>query len=211
MVKCVWPVAAELGEGPIWHDDAVWFVDILSDRIHRFVPATGEQRSWDTPPRPGFIVPKASGGYIVGLRRGLHDFDPVSGTFLLRHEVDADIPGNRLNDGFVDACGRLWFGTMHESGQGKTGTLYRYDKRGLVAMDRDYGITNGPTVSPDGRTLYHTSTLDRVTHAFDLDHAGEPPPLRAAQQGLSRRADRRPRRPCAERAVRRFRNRPLCT
>ena len=34
-------------------------------------------------------------------------------------------------------------------------------------MDAGYIITNGPAFSPDGRTLYHTDTLERVIYAFD--------------------------------------------
>ncbi|QMW24444.1 SMP-30/gluconolactonase/LRE family protein [Sandaracinobacteroides saxicola] len=171
-VTCVWPLGALLGEGPVWHDGALWFVDIKSDRIHRFDPANGDRRSWTTPPRPGFLAPRRSGGFIVGLKRGLHDFDPASGTFLLRQEVDADHPGNRLNDGFVDAAGRLWFGTMDDAGRAPTGSLWRYDARGLAMMDPGYRITNGPAMSPDGRTLYHVDTLGRTIYAFDVDAGG---------------------------------------
>ena len=49
-----------------------------------------------------------------------------------------------------------------------TGSLYRFDARGLHRCDDDYVITNGPTTSPDGRTLYHVDTLERVIYAFDL-------------------------------------------
>jgi sugar lactone lactonase YvrE len=34
-------------------------------------------------------------------------------------------------------------------------------------------ITNGPAFSPDGRTLYHTDTLEKIIYAFDVDEAGE--------------------------------------
>lgn len=174
MATCVWPVAASLGEGPIWiaEERAVWFVDINGDLIHRLDTVTGEQRTWPTPRQPGFIVPKASGGFIVGMRQGLHDFDSVSDIFLLRAAVDQDHPGNRLNDGHVDARGRLWFGTMDDEHKAATGSLFRYDARGLVRIDPGYRITNGPATSPDGRTLYHTDTLGRTIFAFDLDGDG---------------------------------------
>ncbi len=38
-----------------------------------------------------------------------------------------------------------------------------------TACDEHYVITNGPTVSPDGRTLYHVDTLERIIYAFDLN------------------------------------------
>ena len=33
-------------------------------------------------------------------------------------------------------------------------------------------ITNGPAFSPDGKTFYHTDTLDRVVYAFDHHRPG---------------------------------------
>jgi sugar lactone lactonase YvrE len=58
---------------------------------------------------------------------------------------------------------------MHDPECEPTGALHRLDRDGLVAVDRDYVITNGPAISPDGRTLYHTDTLRRLIYAFDLD------------------------------------------
>ncbi|MEY2654849.1 MAG: hypothetical protein RLZZ524_1877, partial [Pseudomonadota bacterium] len=39
-VTCVWPLAATLGEGPVWSvpDQCLWFVDIKSHRLHRHEP-----------------------------------------------------------------------------------------------------------------------------------------------------------------------------
>lgn len=165
---CVLPCACELGEGPVWHGGAVWFVDIKGRRIHRYAPAAGEASSWATPAQPGFIAPLAGGGWIAGLKTGLHRFDPADGRFDLLATVEDPALDNRLNDGFVDAQGRLWFGSMHDGETNLTGALYRLDANGLRRMDAGYGITNGPAASPDGRTFYHTDTLRRVIHAFDL-------------------------------------------
>jgi sugar lactone lactonase YvrE len=57
---------------------------------------------------------------------------------------------------------------MDDGEQNPSGVLYRLDQSGLCVMDRDYVITNGPAISPDGRTLYHTDTLQKKIHAFDL-------------------------------------------
>ncbi|RYE86323.1 MAG: SMP-30/gluconolactonase/LRE family protein, partial [Oxalobacteraceae bacterium] len=82
--------------------------------------------------------------------------------------------GNRFNDGHVDAAGRLWFGSMDNGESEATGTLYRFDGAGQSAraMDAGYIITNGPAISPDATTLYHTDTLARTIHAFDLGPDG---------------------------------------
>jgi xylono-1,5-lactonase len=170
--RCVWKVQAELGEGAMFHQGQVWFVDIMGRKIHRFDPATGAQQSWNTPPNPGFILPKRRGGFLVGLRSSLHDFDPATGIFLLREQVEVDLSGNRLNDGFVDPAGRLWFGTMDYDGQEPSGALYVYEKLNLRCADSGYRITNGPALSPDGKTLYHADTMEQRIFAFDLARGG---------------------------------------
>lgn len=173
--ECVWDLKAQLGEGPIWSDfeKAVWFVDIKGDKIHRFVPATGERQTFETPPNPGFIVPGEAGEFIVGLQAGLHGFDPKTGKFTLLFRVEPDKPGNRLNDGAVDPLGRLWFGSMDNGEKNPTGCLYRLDKAGPKAMNCNIPITNGPTFSPDGKTLYHTETLAKLIFAFDVAENGD--------------------------------------
>jgi sugar lactone lactonase YvrE len=170
-IACVWNVAAELGEGPVWsaREQALWFVDIKGRQVHRFSAATGETRSWAAPSNPGFLAPLAGGGWLIGLKSGLHRFTPESGDFAFHAAVEPRQPENRLNDGYVDAQGRLWFGSMHDPETAATGALYRLGRDGLSAVDRGYVITNGPAVSPDGRTLYHTDTLLRRIYAFDLD------------------------------------------
>lgn len=170
---CVWALEAELGEGPIWMEQgsAVWFVDIKRRRIHRYTEVTGETRSWETPAQPGFLAPRAGGGFLCGLQTGLHSFDSDTGAFTLVAEVEPDRPGNRLNDGAVDGQGALWFGSMDDAEQAPTGCLYRYTPAGGVELrDPGYVITNGPAMSPDERTLYHVDTLERTIYAFD--HAG---------------------------------------
>src|SRR5437868_1016757 len=160
---------AQLGEGPIWsaREEALWFVDIKQKRIHRFAVATGELKSWNAPAQPGFIAPLPDDRFIAGTKDGLYTFDPADGTFALRHSVEPDKPDNRLNDGCVDAEGRLWFGSMDDSETDASGCLYRLESNGPREMDAGYVITNGPALSPDQRTLYHTDTLERVIYAFD--------------------------------------------
>lgn len=170
--QCVWDVQAALGEGALCHDGLVWFVDIMGNQIHRYDPSNGTKQSWATPPNPGFLQPKRKGGFIVGLRSGLHDFDPVSGTFLLRQRIEPEVPGNRLNDAFVDSTGRLWFGTMDYDGREASGALYVYETLGLRVADPGYRITNGPAMSPDGKTLYHADTMERRIFAFDVPVGG---------------------------------------
>jgi xylono-1,5-lactonase len=156
---------------------ALWFVDVKGRCIHRYDEAARRTQTWQTPQEVGFLVAASGGRFICGLKSGLHLFAPEDGSFQLIAPVDGDQPRNRLNDAHVDAVGRLWFGTMDNDEVSATGALYRFDARGLQRCDDGYVITNGPATSPDGRTLYHIDTLERLIYAFDL----------AADGSLSRR------------------------
>jgi D-xylonolactonase len=168
---CLWPVDAELGEGALWHaaTRSVYFVDIKGHQIHRCAADGSARTSWPAPQQVSFIVPLAGGGFACGLEDGVYRFDESTGAFALLRAVEADVPSNRFNDGFVDPQGCLWFGSMDNGEKQPTGSLYRIGAAGeLAVMDRDYIITNGPAMSPDGKTLYHTDTLKREVYAFDV-------------------------------------------
>lgn len=168
-----WDVAAELGEGPVWFDGALWFVDIKRRKVHRYEPGSGDRRSWDSPEQVGFVLPAQGGGFVAGLQGGLHRFDPASGGFELIVAVEPDRPGNRLNDGVVDAAGRLWFGTMDNGEREKSGAFYCYHRGRLTpAGIGGIAITNGPAVSPDGRILYWVDTLGGGVFASDIRDDG---------------------------------------
>ena len=172
---CIWDVSAQLGEGALWHaaTRSVYFVDIKGRRIHRCAADGSDRRSWDAPGQPGFIVPDADGGLVCALEDGLYRFDPASGAFTVMKKVEDDVPGNRFNDGYVDAGVNLWFGSMDDGQAQPSGALYRLGRDGVLARaDDSYIITNGPAISPDGRTLYHTDTPLRRVYAFDLREDG---------------------------------------
>lgn len=171
-VSCVWPLAAELGEGPLWWRKALWFTDIKKHLLHRLDPATGEKQSWPAPSPIGFLAPRANGHFIAGAQQGLMDFDPSTGNFALLRAIEPDKPGNRLNDGAVDPQGRLWFGSMDNAEKEPTGTLYRFAHGELAAVNSGHVIPNGPAFSPDGTRLYLTDTLARRIYVFELGANG---------------------------------------
>ena len=162
---CVWPLGAALGEGPAWIDGALWFVDIKGASLHRFDPETGEQGSFAFDGAPSFIVPAAAGGFVVGSKDRLFAFSPREGQReIARIPVG---PTDRTNDATVDDRGRLWFGTMDDREAEPTGAVHVYD--GAVRrVGGECVITNGPSISPCGRFLYHVDTLGRTIWRFDM-------------------------------------------
>lgn len=171
----VWELQAELGEGPVWieRDRALWFVDIKKQDIHRFDPSSGDRRSFKAPEQVGFILPAEGGGFVAGLQSGLFRFDDRTGAFDSLVQVEPGHSDNRLNDGVIDPAGRVWFGTMDNREKTKTGAFYCYDRGQLSQTGIDQiTITNGPAVSPDGRTLYLVDTLAGTIQAADIHDDG---------------------------------------
>ncbi|WP_353980800.1 SMP-30/gluconolactonase/LRE family protein [Salinicola endophyticus] len=175
----LWEVNAQLGEGPVWSQahGALLFVDILGARLHAWRPADDTRRSWTLSEACCWLLPRDTGGFVAGLRSGVVELDfdleqgPRPGKRLTPIEWLPE--GDRLNDAKSDSHGRLWFGSMDDAEVHAGGYLYRLDGRGLVEMDRDYHITNGPTISPDGATLYHNDSARQTVFAFDLSDSGE--------------------------------------
>jgi sugar lactone lactonase YvrE len=171
----IWQLGALLLEGPVWveRDAALWFVDIKGRKVHRYDPASCDRRSWDAPDQVGFVAPVESGGFVAGLKTGLARFDPADGRFTPLADPEPTLPGNRLNDAAVDPMGRLWFGTMDDAEAADTGAIYRVAADGSCVVSSPLvSITNGPAVSPDGRTLYHIDTLGGAIYTCDLDGDG---------------------------------------
>jgi D-xylonolactonase len=175
-IRCVWSLAAQLGEGPCWSasEQALWFVDIKGRHIHRFRPEGSERRSWAAPDQVTFLLPRVAGGFVVGLPGRLASFTPETGEFATLAAIEPELPRNRTNDACLDAAGRLWFGTMDDQETEPRGRLYCWDGTAQPQpRDDGYVITNGPAFSPDGRTFYHTDTQRRVVYRFDVGPDGE--------------------------------------
>jgi xylono-1,5-lactonase len=168
---CVWPADAQLGEGPTWvaSEGAIYWLDIKKGAIHRLHLETGERRSWSSSRTVSSLVRRRAGGFLAATRDGFGFLELDTDAFDCIAEPERDRPGNRMNDGKCDGAGRFWAGSMDDGEAEISGALYRLDPdRAVARVDDGYGITNGPAFSPDGKTLYHTSTLDRTVYAFDL-------------------------------------------
>lgn len=164
----VWPLQATLGEGPLWvaSERALWFTDIKKGLVHRYQPAGDLRETFVLGGQPGFIVRADDDGLIVGMDQSLHRLhNGKLGKTIATVKMPAN---NRLNDANVDARGRLWFGSMDDGCQAATGAVHLYERGRLVTVGGRCVITNGPGISPDGKTLYHVDTVARTVTAFDI-------------------------------------------
>ena len=176
-VKCLWPAAATLGEGPVWcsREASLYWVDIKAPALHRYRPSDGDTTSWRMPERIGWVVERANGeGLVAGFKdRGFVFLTPGSMAVEVIGQPEPDYPDNRFNDAKADSAGRIWAGTMDDSEREASGGLYRLDPDlDWQRVDEGYVVTNGPALSPDERTLYHTDTFEGTIYAFDLSADG---------------------------------------
>ena len=172
---CIWQIQALLGEGPLWvaEENALYWVDILNRQVHRLEPASGQKRSWTFAESITSLAMRQSGGFVGTTPDGFVTVDFETQTLAPIVLPEKDLPGNRFNDGKVDANGRYWAGTMNRAEKEATGTLYRLDPDlTLHTMDSDYIITNGPAFSIDGTTMYHNDSIKGFVYAFDLHNDG---------------------------------------
>jgi len=172
--RVVGDVRATLGEGLCWspREQAIWWVDILEHRLYRDDAATGAHEAWPFDETISAVAERAGGaGLAVTLRRGLALFDPATRALVRLDEPEREREGNRFNDGKCDTHGRFWGGTMDFAVRAPTGAFYRFDAAGRAqrAIDLGWIVTNGPTWTQDGRTMFVNDTVQRrvVAYAFD--------------------------------------------
>jgi sugar lactone lactonase YvrE len=165
---------AELGEGPVW-DAArrrLLFVDIMHGHVHEFDPEAGSDRVIEVGQPVGAVAPTVRGDWVIAARDGFFRVDPETGATSLIAHIEKDDPDTRMNDGYVDARGRFWAGTMGMGGVPERGSLYRLDPDGSVTrhLTRVH-ISNGIDWSPDGRLMYYSDTGISRVDVFDFDES----------------------------------------
>nr|WP_238947709.1 SMP-30/gluconolactonase/LRE family protein [Caldimonas brevitalea] len=174
----VWPARAGLGEGLSWspRQQALYWVDIVRQRLYRYTPANGHRERWYFDEPITAVAERRDGpGLLVSLRSGFAYFEPEAhdgyGRLRRLHEPEPERLGNRFNDAKCDPLGRYWASTMDAAAHAATGALYRYDGDGRCTrhLDRLFAVANGPCWSPDGTTLYLSHTSGGEVWAFDFD------------------------------------------
>ena len=163
-VRCQW------GEGPIWWQQALYFVDIEGHRVHRFDPADGSEKSWDVGQRVGTVVPRESGGLVIAGDHGLLFLDEETGHLTAIADPEADKPDNRFNDGKCSPDGRFFAGTISLVKKTGDARLYRLDPD--LTLHEAFGPvtnSNGIVWSADGKTVYYIDTPRKDVLAFDYE------------------------------------------
>ena len=163
--------AAELGEGPVWHDDALWWVDIHEGTLHRLNPATGDRSSRPTNDSLGAACPCRDGRWLLAQRSGFSFLDWKTGHVTPFASIDLPFD-QRLNDGKCDPAGRFWAGSMSEPARSHNAFLFKLEPDGCVKMVLEgISLSNGMAWSSDGGTMFHADSLEQTVTAYDFECA----------------------------------------
>lgn len=168
---------ATLGEGLMWSPSLqrLYFTDIKAPALFELDLGTLAYQRWSMPTLTGWLIERQQGGFIAGLQTGFAEVT-LSPSFSVRPFLNPHpaSPDMRLNDAKANQLGQIYAGSMHNlQPENAMGKLYRLDPdRTLYTLDTDYHICNGPTLSVDQRTLYHTDTLKQTIYRYQIDSDG---------------------------------------
>ncbi|MBJ7325881.1 MAG: SMP-30/gluconolactonase/LRE family protein [Chthoniobacterales bacterium] len=171
---CVLEARAMLGEGACWFaaEQKLYWVDILRCEVHRFDPAAGTDEVRKTPCQVSLVQPTTRGDLVLATRDGIARMNFATGRFTILCDPEANIPGNRFNDGKPDPRGRLFAGTIACDGSDKKAALWRIEPDlSFTKLVDHVGNSNGLGWSPDEKTFYWTDTKTGCVFAFDYDVA----------------------------------------
>jgi sugar lactone lactonase YvrE len=161
---------ASLGEGPCWDPgrQCLYWVDIPAGTVHRL--AGGAHASWRIGQPVSAVAVRDSGGLVLAARDGFLALDLEAGTWSVIAEVEADRPGNRMNDAACDRAGRMFAGTKAEDDTPQAGSLYRLDPdHRLSTVLTGVTVSNGIGWSPDESLMYYVDSATRRIDVLDYD------------------------------------------
>ena len=165
---------ARLGEGSLWHPrtQRLFWVDIMGQTVFIFDPKSGENRGINVGRDVGTVVPRKSGGLMLGVKGGFAGLDLETEAVEEIVMVETDLPNNRFNDGKCDPAGRFWAGSMAYDFAKGAGSLYCMERDLSVRkVLPDVSISNGLVWTADQATFYYIDSLAFHIAAFDYDVA----------------------------------------
>lgn len=159
----------QLGEGPLWHPDRAtlfWF-DIEGKALLGRKGDTALKWDFDRAVSAAGLVDETR--LLIASETGLSIFDLESGDETSLCAIEADNPETRSNDGRADPWGGFWMGTMSKAGAPSKGTLYRWYRGTLRALERGVSTPNALCFDQERLRAYFADTKERMIWKYDLD------------------------------------------
>ena len=167
-IEVVGSVESKWGEGPVWWDGSLYYVDIEGHVVHRYFPETDEEKSWNVGQRVGTVVPREGGGLVFAGDGGMFFLDEKTGDIAAIADPEPDKADNRFNDGKCSPDGRFFAGTISLVKKTGDAKLYRLDPD--LTLHEAFGPvtnSNGIVWTADGKTVYYIDTPRKEVLAFD--------------------------------------------
>ncbi len=169
------PCANILGEGVQWnhHEQAVWWTDIKSSKIFRYHLESKQLQTWNTPEAVGcFAFAENDERMLLALASGFAWFDKDTGSVEWIAKPEANLVGNRLNDGRVDRQGRFWSGSIVEqkNAPDQSAGLFCLDVQGNSSRHLSgLAISNSLCWSLDSKKLFHADSPSHQIKVYEFD------------------------------------------
>jgi len=164
----------ELGEGPLWDGEALWFFDILAPAMFRLSADGATLESWEGDRMASAMARTDGDAMLIATEADLMLFDLAAQSAETLCPLEADDPGTRSNDGRADRQGGFWIGTMGKRAEHEAGAIYRWYRGELRCLRRGVTIPNSICFSPDGRVAYFSDTALGTMYRWRLDAEGWP-------------------------------------
>ena len=160
------------GEGPIYSQDHLVYVDIEGHALISLDPKSGSEKIWEMGERIGTVVPRERGGFLCAGDSGIYSFDPVTGGKKIIADPESDKrPDNRFNDGKCDAEGRFWAGTISTVKKTGDANLYMLDKNGDLSL-KIPGVTNSNGICWNAKAtqMFYIDTPTKEIRVYPFDN-----------------------------------------
>ncbi|QJR81271.1 SMP-30/gluconolactonase/LRE family protein [Alteromonas pelagimontana] len=164
-----------LGEGAYYSEllESVLWVDIKGHALYRMDWQSRAVTRIAMPEPICWVMDTNRGTLLAGFRRNIYELDPLTFNRQLYLSMEGEPLTNRLNDGKTDREGRVYFGTMDDTEQSQSGSLYVIEnQKKLTAIDRGYTVSNGPAVNAANTHLYSNASATRTVYRFNLHAHG---------------------------------------
>lgn len=165
-------IDAHLGEGPVWDEirQKLWWVDILSGKLHKYDPSASKNSSIDLGEHIGAAVLRKNGGFVLAMKSGFYFFNEKTAEKTAVTDPESHLPENRFNDGKCDPAGRFWAGTLNYNLEKGAGSLYCL-KPELTVEKKVSGITisNGLSWNSRGDRFFFIDTPTGNISSFQYD------------------------------------------
>lgn len=166
------------GEGPRWHDGALWLSDMHAQQVLKVTPQ-GEKEvivaiSDDQPSGLGWLPD----GDLLIVSMGKRALLRYDGSQLSVHADLSTLASWHCNDMVVDQAGRAYVGNfgfdLHNAATPAPAEIICVEPTGEARIvAENVMFPNGTVITPDGKTLIVGETFGRKLTAFDIATDGD--------------------------------------